>query len=53
MEHGGNTWPDAGLAVVTEATLYNQERGKSCDCRVIAASKAGEGPPSNIVTAVL
>ena len=34
-------------------TIYNQERRKSWDYQVVAVNKAAEGPPSNIVTAVL
>ena len=52
-EHGEDIWADAAMAIVTDTTLYNQEPGKSWDYQVIAVNKAGEGPPSNIVTAVL
>ena len=41
------------LALESEATLNNQERGKDWEYRVIAVNKAGEGVPSNTVAAVV
>ena len=41
------------IAIESEATLNNQERGKDWEYRVIATNKAGLGVPSNTVTAVL
>ena len=49
----GGSWELAGMAVESEATLVNQERGKEWDYRVVAVNKAGESGPSNSVTAVL
>ena len=41
------------LAMESEGTLNNQERGKDWEYRVIAVNKAGEGVPSNTVAAVV
>jgi len=46
-------WSDAGMAIDSEITLTNQERGKEWEYRVLAVNKAGEGEPSNTVMAVL
>ena len=46
-------WSDAGMAIESEITLTNQERGKEWEYRVLAVNKAGEGQPSNTVMAVL
>jgi len=46
-------WADVGLAVESETTLANQERGKEWEYRVIAVNKSGEGQPSNTILAVL
>jgi hypothetical protein len=46
-------WTDAGMAIESEITLTNQERGKEWEYRVLAVNKAGEGQPSNTVMAVL
>jgi hypothetical protein len=49
----GGDWEIAGMAVATETTLNNQDRGKEWEYRVVGANKAGEGEPSNTVMAVL
>nr|VFK09838.1 MAG: hypothetical protein BECKLPF1236A_GA0070988_100284 [Candidatus Kentron sp. LPFa]VFK25679.1 MAG: hypothetical protein BECKLPF1236C_GA0070990_100245 [Candidatus Kentron sp. LPFa] len=49
----GGSWSAAGTAFSTEITLTNQPRGKPLEFGVVAANKAGEGPVSNTVTAVL
>jgi hypothetical protein len=46
-------WQDVGMSVDTSALVSGQERGVQLVFRVIAVNKAGEGMPSNIVTAVL
>lgn len=50
---GIEIWNDVGVAVVSEITLANQERGKTYEYRAIALNKAGEGPASNTVEVVL
>ena len=52
LRHDG-PWSDVGLAVESEITLTNQERGKEWEYRVLAVNKSGEGQPSNTVMAVL
>ena len=49
----GGEWADAGMAIETEVLLNGQPRGVEIEYHVIAANKAGEGLPGNIVTAVL
>ena len=46
-------WMLVSMAIESEATLNNQERGKDWEYRVIATNKAGEGVPSNTVAVVL
>ncbi len=52
-ERPSGPWTDVGLAIESEITLSNQERGKEWEYRVIAVNKAGQGLPSNTVMAVL
>ena len=46
-------WQDVATAIETESTLADHPKGKELEYRVIAINKAGEGPPSNTVMAVL
>ena len=52
-ERPSGDWMLVHMAVESEATLNNQERGKDWEYRVIATNKAGESTPSNTVSAVL
>jgi len=52
-ERPAGDWMLVSMAIESEATLNNQERGKDLEYRVIATNKAGEGVPSNTVAAVL
>jgi len=52
-ERPTGNWMLAGMAIASEATLNNQERGKDWEYRVIATNKAGASAPSNTVAAVL
>jgi hypothetical protein len=40
-------------AVISEATLVEQPRGKELEYRIIAVNKSGEGEPSNTAMVVL
>ena len=52
-ERPASDWMLVSMAIESEATLNNQERGKDWEYRVIATNKAGESAPSNTVAAVL
>ena len=52
-EQPTGTWMLVNMAIESEATLNNQERGKDWEYRIIATNKAGESIPSNTVAAVL
>ena len=52
-ERPAGPWTLISMAIESEATLNNQERGKDWEYRVIATNKAGDGVPSNTVAAVL
>ena len=52
-ERPAGDWMLVSMAIESEATLNNQERGKDLEYRVIATNKAGEGVPSNTIAAVL
>lgn len=46
-------WADIATAVVCEATLLDQPRGKEFEYRIVGVNKAGDGEPSNTVVVVL
>jgi len=52
-ERPAGDWTLLSMAIDSETTLINQERGKDWEYRVIATNKAGESVPSNTVGAVL
>jgi len=52
-EHPTGDWMLVNMAIESEATLNNQERGKDWEYRIIATNKAGESVPSNTIAAVL
>lgn len=52
-ERPSGNWTMISMAIESEATLNNQERGKDWEYRVIGTNKAGESVPSNTVAAVL
>ena len=52
-ERPAGPWEDVATAVISEATLVEQPRGKEFEYRIIAVNKAGEGEPSNTAMVVL
>ncbi len=52
-EMPSGSWQEIKTVFESEVTLTGQERGKEWEYRVIAANKAGDGPASNTVAAVL
>jgi len=52
-ERPAGLWEDAATAVITEATLVEQPRGKELEYRIIAINKAGDGESSNTAMVVL
>jgi hypothetical protein len=46
-------WADVGTSVKSTVRLDSQDPDVEWEYRVIAVNKAGEGPASNIVSAVL
>ncbi len=52
-ERPAGPWEEVATAVITEATLVEQPRGKELEYRIIAVNKAGDGEPSNTAMVVL
>jgi len=52
-ERPAGLWEDVATAVITEATLVEQPRGKELEYRIVAVNKTGDGPPSNTAMVVL
>lgn len=52
-ERPAGLWLEVHTAVITEATLVEQPRGKELEYRIVAVNKAGEGEPSNTEMVVL
>ena len=52
-ERPEGAWQDVATAVVTEATLVEQPKGKELEYRIISINKAGDGEPSNTAMVVL
>jgi hypothetical protein len=52
-ERPAGAWEDVATAVITEATLVEQPKGKELEYRIIAVNKAGDGEPSNTAMVVL
>lgn len=52
-ERPAGAWEEAATAVISEATLVEQPRGKELEYRIVAVNKAGEGEPSNTAMVVL
>jgi len=52
-ERPDGPWAETATAVITEATLVEQPKGKELEYRIIAVNKAGDGEPSNTEMVVL
>ena len=52
-ERPAGAWEETATAVITEATLVEQPKGKELEYRIIAINKAGDGEPSNMEMVVL
>ncbi|MBA7506223.1 hypothetical protein ES706_04904 [subsurface metagenome] len=52
-ERPAGLWAETATAVISEATLVEQPRGKELEYRIIAVNKAGDGEPSNTAMVVL
>ena len=52
-ERPAGPWQEVATAVISEATLVDQPRGKELEYRIVAVNKAGDGEPSNTAMVVL
>ena len=52
-ERPAGLWEEVATAVISEATLVEQPRGKELEYRIIAVNKTGDGEPSNTAMVVL
>ena len=52
-ERPAGPWQEVANAVISEATLVEQPRGKELEYRIIAVNKAGDGESSNTAMVVL
>ncbi len=52
-ERPAGPWEEVATAVISEATLVEQPRGKELEYRIITVNKAGDGEPSNTAMVVL
>jgi len=52
-ERPEGAWSEVATAVISEATLVEQPKGKELEYRIIAVNKAGDGEPSNTAMVVL
>ncbi|MFH1975767.1 MAG: fibronectin type III domain-containing protein [Pseudomonadota bacterium] len=52
-ERPAGAWEEIATAVISEATLVDQSRGKELEYRIVAVNKSGDGEPSNTVMVVL
>ena len=52
-ERPAGAWEEVATAVISEATLVEQPKGKELEYRIISVNKAGDGEPSNTAMVVL
>ena len=52
-ERPAGAWEEVATAVISEATLVEQPKGKELEYRIIAVNKSGDGEPSNTAMVVL
>jgi len=52
-ERPAGAWEEVATAVISEATLVEQPRGKELEYRIVAVNKSGDGEPSNTAMVVL